>query len=173
MESEVFIAVVSTREGMREPFLRAWQHAEAMVLGGERVEVRVGPALEAIGVQQRKFLHGPVLGQIAEQVRVGDEGVRFVVEVWKEHFRTLFLGWNWEMRRSLVRDPRTGAIRPAKKATPHRVPVSSETLGVRKYSEWTNQIIDHAVAELGVVFVFNDGEREAVRWTPRRRGQDQ
>jgi len=110
-------------------------------------------------VQQRKFLHGPVLTQISEQVRVNGE--RFTVDVWKEYFR----------KRILERDPEYEMVKlpGAKRATPRRVRKSTEKLGVRDYAKFIDEVIDTAVADFNVAFRFEMNEREAVRYVDPRR----
>lgn len=157
--SDEFRAVLASRDGARAQFITAMNHAAAMLDNGERVLVTVGPATEPITVKQRKFLHGPVLGQISEQVRVNGE--RFVIEIWKEYFRKLYLPDRFESRK----------LPGQKRATPQRVRQSTEDLGVKFYSEFIDQVIAHAVTEFGVVFRFETGEREAVQYRPPARKQ--
>lgn len=176
MSEEVYAVVIATQEGMRDKFLAGWNHAVAMLANGDSVELRVGPSTLPITVEQRKFLHGVVLKQISEQVKVptpNGKTERYTIDVWKEYFRARFLGWKWPMKRGFVKSKLTGEWRISKKATPHREPVSSETLGPAKYSKWTNEIIDHAVVEWGVEFIFENEERERVRYVHRpRRGRE-
>ena len=94
----------------------------------------------------------PVLGQISEQAVVG--GVRYDRAVWKEHMRRQFLPDRWESYR----------LPGAKRATPHRIRVSTEDLSVKQYSAFIDSVIDYAVRDLGVVFDFVAEEREAVRY---------
>jgi hypothetical protein len=158
--SDTYITVIATHDGAREKFKLAMTHAKCMLDNGEAVELRVGPALKSIGVLQRGFLHAAVLPQIAEQAYVGEKRERFTAEVWKEFFHRRFIPDRWVMRK----------LPGAKRATPHRERVSSESLGVRRYAEWIDQIIDTAIVEHGVVFVFEPSQREAVRHVvqPRR-----
>lgn len=127
-----------------------------------------GEDLEDITVKQRGFLHAAVFPQIADQVRFED-GTRYTAKAWKELYREMFLGDRFVMRKKLVFDKATGTLRPAKKATPHRERVSTEDLNIRQYSEHIDRVIAHATAELGVVFNFDQQEREAVRWKPKDR----
>lgn len=155
--SEEFRVLLMSERHARESFIQAMSHAKAMLDNGEHVLVTVGPALEPIGVQQRKFLHGVVLEQISEQARV--DGQRYTIDVWKEYFKKKYLKPTWKHYR----------LPSAKKATPHRQPLSTERLGVRAYSKFIDDVIDHAVLELSVVFDFVASEREAVRYTPPAR----
>ena len=60
-----------------------------------------------------------------------------------------------------------------KRATPHRERVSTEDLSVKQYSEYIDTVIDTAALEMGVRFVFNAQEREAVRYRkPVRRQKE-
>lgn len=157
--AETYHTVIATPEGLRDKFVIAYRHAECLLKNGDRVEIKVAPALETISVKQRAFLHGPVLTQISEQAFVGPERTRYTSEIWKEFFHRRFIPDRWVMKR----------LPGAKRATPHRERVSSETLGVQRYSQWIDQIIDYAVVEHGVIFEFKEGEREAVRVVAKRR----
>lgn len=104
-----------------------------------------------LSARQRRFLHGPVLGQISEQAR-GEGGQRYHMQVWKELFRSQFLGSKWEMVNG----------------KPIELRVSTEDLGVKAYSEYIDKVIAEAATTWGVEFRFQIDEREAVRWKPAR-----
>ena len=157
--SETYRTTIASRDAAREKFILAMSHAACLLDNGEWVDLTVAPALDSIGVKQRGFLHGAVLPQIAEQVFVGERRERFVADIWKEHFRRLFIPDKWVMRK----------LPGAKRATPHRERVSSESLGVKAYSKFIDSIIDHAILELGVVFDFVAEEREAARYVAKPR----
>lgn len=118
-----------------------------------RLRITVGLDRDDKSSRQRRFLHGIVLTQVADQVVMPD-GSRYVSAIWWEHFRRLFLPDRWESRR----------LPGAKRATPHRVRISSESLSVKQYSALIDSVIDHSVKELGVTFDFVAEEREAVRY---------
>jgi hypothetical protein len=166
-DEDTFITVIATHDGARQKFIQAMTHAKSILDNGERVELRVGPALDTITLKQRGFLHASVLPQIAEQVWITNPGSgkreRFVSEVWKEHMHRLFLPDKWVMRQ----------LPGAKKKTPHRERVSSEQLGVKRYSQWIDSIIDYAVVELNVQFVFKPSEREGARYVAKPRKEKQ
>lgn len=145
-------------EALHQATLRAYAHGKALLANGENVRVACGPALEPISIQQRRFLHGPVLGQISEQIRIGGE--RYVIETWKEYFRKLFLGDRWEMVRMPKWDHDAHAWTVPKNATPRRMRVSTEELGVKGYAEFTDKVIDYATLEWGVVFHFTHEEQQ-------------
>lgn len=157
--TEEFRALLMSERNARESFIQAMSHAKSMLDNGEHVLVTVGPALEPIGIQQRKFLHGVVLEQISEQVRV--QGQRYTIDVWKEYFKKKFLKPTWKNYR----------LPGAKRATPHRVPASTERLGVKAYSKFIDNVIDHSVLELSVVFDFVAAERESVRYVAPARSR--
>jgi hypothetical protein len=71
-------AVVMNRESAHEAITRGYAHAKCLLANGDNVLVVVKPALEAVRVAQRNFLHGVVEVQIAEQVRMPD-GTRYVM----------------------------------------------------------------------------------------------
>lgn len=159
-----FSAVCFTREDAHQASIRAYSHAQALLADGEQVLIECRPATQPVKVQQRRFLHGPVLGQISEQARV--HGERFVIDVWKEHFRRMFVGdhgWRWESPMKLPGQ---------KRATPRRIRASTEELGVRDYAKLIDQIIDYAAHELGVVFQFTHEEQALLSHKPTRRKGD-
>lgn len=170
------IEIAATRDAYRAGMARLYELGLQQVLGNdsERIDHDTGEVVERryvvsfaevhipLTIRQRGFLHAAVLPQIAEQVVV--EGVRFTPQTWKKHLKSLFLPVKWEMRREMVVDKATGRLRLAKRATPHKVEQHTEDLGIRAYSLFIDQCIDHATAEWGVVFVFKPTEREAVRY---------
>lgn len=158
-QSDTYITVIQTEEGLNQKFRAAYTHAQMMLRNGEAVQLKCGPADEPISIKQRGFMHGAVFPQIAEQAYVGPQRERFTADAWGEYYRRLFIADRWVMKK----------LPGAKRATPHRERVSSESLGVRRYSEWIDRVIDHAVVEFGVVFEFKEGEREAVRVVAKRR----
>lgn len=160
--SDEFRVILFSRDRAREQFITAMNHAAAMLDNGDKVLLTVGPALEPIGIQQRKFFHGPVLTQISEQVRMAD-GTRYTADVWKIFFKKLYLPPRWISTR----------LPGQKRPTPRRVEQSTERLGVKAYSFLIDQVIDHAISELNVTFQFEDGEREGVRYVaPKRKSKE-
>jgi len=109
-------------------------------MGHVRLSVVVQPEEDAKSIQQRKYYHGVILKEIAEQVVVNGE--KFDMKVWKEHFREKYVGSRWVM----LRDPMTG------KKKRRKVRISTEELGVKSYSLLIEQVTAEAVTELGVVF---------------------
>jgi len=144
--------VVSTREGAHVAITRAYDIAKGLIADGRRVRITVDEDNDPVSVKQRRFLHGPVLEHISHQVVVG--GQRYVMDVWKEHFRKEFLGFRWEC----IKMPGD------KRATPRRIRNSTEELGVKKYSDYIDRVIAHATTEWSVAFRFDAAEREAVRY---------
>lgn len=157
--SDTYATVIATHEAAREKFKLAMTCAKCLLDNGEWVDLRVAPAIDSISAKQRAFLHAAVFPQIAEQVFVGDKRERFTADVWKEFWRRRFLPDRYVMRK----------LPGAKRATPHRERVSSESLGVKGYSIYIDRIIDTSVVEYGVVFEFNPSEREAVCYVAKSR----
>lgn len=87
--------------------------------------------------KQRGYLHGVVLTEIAQQLSPG--GQRFPMEVWKEHYRAKFLGFDVVTHI----DPFTG------RKLRRRVRKSTEDLGVRGMADYIDQIMAD-VAEYGI-----------------------
>lgn len=128
-----------------------------------RIRVVVGVDHDDKTVKQRAFLHVAVLPQIAEQANVA--GVRYVVRVWKEHFRSLYLGDRWEM----FDLPGQFDAKGRQKRARRKVRISTEDLGIKQYSEYIDKVIAYGADDLGVAFRFIAEEREAVRWAPKPR----
>lgn len=130
---------------------------------GRRIRVVVGVDHEDLTVKQRGFLHAAVLPQIAEQAKVA--GVRYVVRVWKEHFRALYLGDRWEA----FELPGQFDAKGRQKRARRKVRISTEDLSIKAYSEYIDKVIAYGADELGVVFRFIAEERETIRWAPKPR----
>lgn len=90
--------------------------------------------------KQRAYLHGCILANIALQAR--PNGEKFPLKVWKEWYRNEFLGF----RTVTHTNPFT------KKPSRRRQRLSTEDLGIRKYADYIERVIAHAVTELGVRF---------------------
>lgn len=153
MSTRAFIRCVRTREDAHAAITAAYAHAKQLIADGQRVRVHVGPDDDLMSARQRRFLHGPVLSQIAEQAWAG--GRQYELKVWKEHYRAKFLGSTWETLTLPGRDPQAFEVRR-----------STEDLSTREYSDYIDRVIADAVTEHGVQFDFRDGEREATRWQP-------
>jgi hypothetical protein len=110
--------------------------------GVERVSLIAQPEEDEISDRQRRYYHGVILTQIAEQARCNAQS--FPMKVWKEHFREVYVGYKWV---ALI-DPMTG------KKKRRKVRVSSEDFGVRRYSKLIEQVTAFAVTDLGVRFTI-------------------
>lgn len=157
---------------LRIVFTALYRAAEAMVADGKAVRATLTEDEDDITARQRGFLHAAVLPQIAEQVV--SNGTRYTAKVWKDFYRENFIPDRWVMRRlPFVRDRITGELKPSTRAVPVKVDKSTEDFGVKGYSDFIDRVIAHAVTDLGVVFVFDEAEREAVRWKRPARKQAQ
>ena len=154
--------VVETREQAHAAAMQAYAVAKLLIQDGKRAVISADEDSDPISIKQRRFLHGPVFGQISEQVRVGGE--RYVMPTWKEYFRTQFLPDSWVMLRKPKWDKETRQWVAPKRATPYRVRSSTEDLSVKQYSAYIDKVIDYAVVEWNVIFDFDKHEREAVRY---------
>lgn len=161
--------IVETRAQAHEAAMQGYALARTLIDQGKRVLFSVGEDSEPLSIKQRKFLHGVVLTQISEQVRV--EGERYVMAVWKEFFRKLFLPDRYEMQRRPVWDKKQCRLVQAKRATPQRIRSSTEELTVKQYSAHIDKVITHAVTEFNVIFDFDQQEREAVRYVAPKRAK--
>ena len=119
---------------------------QAWARGVDRLVMTVMPAEDAKSVAQRRYYHGVVLTEIAEQARAN--GQRFPMPVWKEFLREKFLGSTWKV----ITNPITG------KKSRRKVRVSTEDLGIRAYSKLIEQVTAFAATELGVRFSVTESE---------------
>ena len=185
MEADVTpitIEIAPTREAYRAGMARLYELGLAQVLTNdpERIDSDTGEVVErrycvAFGevfvpltIRQRKFFHGPVLGQITEQVR-RPNGTEYARETWKEYLRERFLPPKFVMVSQPRWDAESCRLVQPKRATPRKVKQSTEDLSVRQYSEFLDSVLAHAAADLGVVFDLDPAEREAVRYRRKPR----
>lgn len=112
----------------------------AQMQNGHELSIEVRLSEDEKTDRQRRYYHGVIIKEIAQQARPC--GSSFPFKVWKEHFRKTFLGYKTV---SSV-NPITG------KRTRNRVRISTEDLSIRKYSELIDKVTAFAVTELGVCF---------------------
>lgn len=160
--------IAATQEKWRHDATAIFRAGQALIDAGLTVEATVGEFEDPLTLRQLRFIHGPILQQISEQVVVN--GVRFTRDVWKQHLKDLFIPDRWEMVKApFVRDAKTGQWRPAKRKVPRKVEKSLKSLTGQARSDFIDQVLAHAATEWGVEFVFVFEEREAVRYQPPRR----
>lgn len=115
-----------------------WPYAKDQTHHGRALVVEARLLEDAITDAQRGYLHGVVLTEIAAFARPGGE--QFPMKVWKEHFRSEFLGFKT-----------VTSINPfTKKRVRRRVRVSTEDLGVRALAAYIDRVIAFAATDLGV-----------------------
>lgn len=115
-----------------------WPWAKAMLTAGHKLVIRAEEAEDDMTDRQRRYYHGVVLTQIAAHAKANGES--YPMPVWKEHFRKTYLG---EKRKTFT-DPLTG------KKSRRLVRISTEGLGVKKYSQLIEKVTAFAATELGV-----------------------
>lgn len=117
-----------------------WPHAKNLLMAGHRLVVEIRLAEDAKTDKQRRYYHGFILKTIADQAMVN--GQRFPLQVWKEHFRSEFLGFKVKTHIN----PTTGT------KSRRRIRISTEDLGVKAYAQLIERVTAFAVTELGVAF---------------------
>ncbi len=165
MNDEMSVVCFS-REDAHQAAGAAYSLAQTIIANGANALIECRQALEPISIKQRKFLHGVVLRQISEQVAI--EGHRYTVAIWKDYFRGIFLPDVWKMVDVPPKwDHALGRhVAPKREQMPKRIRPSTEELGVRAYSEFTEKVIAYATVEWGVVFQFTN-EEQALRRKPK------
>ena len=119
---------------------QTWPWAKSMMMAGHALALEIRLAEDAKTDKQRRYYHGVILKEIAQQARVNEH--KFALAVWKEHFRAEYLGF----KTVTFVNPMTG------KKSRRRVRKSTEDLGVRAYSKLIDQVTAFACTELGVEF---------------------
>lgn len=114
---------------------------KALSTAGHATVVEIRTAEDAKTDKQRRYLHGYVLMTISRQAAPG--GQKFDMRVWKEQFRSMFLGFKTVTHKN----PLTG------KKIRRRERVSTEDLGIKGYSEYIDRVTSFAAMELGVEFM--------------------
>jgi len=117
-----------------------WQQVKPLLIAGRKQTLIIQDFEDSLTAQQRKYYHGYILNEVAKQASI--EGRKYNLQIWKEHFRDKYLG---EVIETIV-NPMTGAERK------EVVRVSSESLGVKGYSELIEKVTAFAVTELNVNF---------------------
>lgn len=117
-----------------------WPWLKSQTMAGNRITLECRLTEDAKTDAQRRFYHGIILKQIAQQAVVN--GQKFPLAVWKEHFRNEYLGF----RTVTYTNPMTG------KKSRRRVRKSSEDLGVKGYAHLIEKVTAFAVTELSVQF---------------------
>lgn len=114
-----------------------WPYAKEHTGHGRALVAEVRLLDDAITEAQRGYLHGVVLTEIAQFCRANG-GQKFPMLVWKEHFRSEFLGF----KVVTTINPITG------KKSRRRVRVSTEELGVRRLATYIDRVIAFAATDL-------------------------
>lgn len=116
----------------------AWPWVREQLRQGRAMVAKYELLEDDITTAQRGFLHAVVLTEISRFARVN--GQQFPMKVWKEHFRSEFLGF--EVVTCI--NPFTG------RKSRRRVRISTEDLGVRAMAEYIDRVIAFAATDLGV-----------------------
>jgi predicted GNAT superfamily acetyltransferase len=117
-----------------------WLKVKSELQAGNKQVIELKSYEEALTAKQRKYYHGYILTTIAQSVSV--DGRKYHLNVWKEHYRRLFL----PDAIVDITDIKTGATRREL----HRV--SSESLSVKGYTKLIEQVTADAASEYGVIF---------------------
>lgn len=132
------VAPGQARHAMQRQVLPA---CDAMFARGvKRVRMTLQDEEDDKTIKQRGFYHKVVLTCIAEQAKPG--GRRYDMAVWKEYYRARFLGFKWVVHTNPV----------SGRKVPHKVRVSTEDLGIRRYSKLIDEVMADAATEHGVEF---------------------
>ena len=135
--SEILMRVELHDEQQAAAAMRsAWPWAKDQLRQGRALVAEYRLLDDAITSEQRGYLHGVVLTEIAQFVRVN--GQSYPMPVWKEWFRDKFLGFKVVTHI----DPFT------RRKLRRRVRVSTEDLGVRRLAKYIDEVIAFAATDL-------------------------
>jgi hypothetical protein len=93
-----------------------------------RFAIYIKEDTESKSIRQLRFIHGPLLTQISEQVRV--EGVRYTKTVWKEYLKDLFIPDHFDEFPTFHRDA-SGAMCVLPDKTIRKRPKSLSNMSIR------------------------------------------
>jgi len=111
-----------------------------LIEAGKRVSVTAMEEEDSKSIRQRRYYHGVVLAEIAQQATIN--GQKFDMPVWKSYMRERFVGYRWEVSKN----PMTG------KKQRRKLRISSEDLSVKAYSRLIDEVSAFAATELNVIF---------------------
>jgi hypothetical protein len=164
-ERDIVLYTSGTREALHAAIKNLYEVAKARTAGApDRVDPDTGEVLERVWrltfgededdrtLRQNAFYWAAVLPQIAAQGR--QDGRVWDQEEWHNLFKRSLLGYE------IVREKVAGR----KRKTTYRRLRSTTRLTVKQMSAYLDEVIALATTELGVEFVFDHQEREAVRY---------
>lgn len=147
--SQYAVLLTSPRQA-HEALTELWHTIKPILRRGAVSELRWCTVSTPRRNQLRRRLHGPVLGQLSQQVWLYDPAagrlVRYHPVTWKLYFKTLFLPPKIER----AVDPDTGEVTTIER------PASTEDLSDDQYAEFVERIVAWAVTDLGVEFDFEE-----------------
>jgi hypothetical protein len=171
-DRDLVLTCAGTREAVRAAVTRLYEHAkERIATAPDKVDSETGELEPRVwrfvfgedqddrSLKQNRFYFGVVLKQISEQARVASQ--RYTAEAWHELGKRQFLGYE------VIKVPVAGR----KRVQVYRRLRSTTDLTVKQMSEYLDEFIAFAEADLSVVFEFNQQEREAVRYKRPARKQ--
>ena len=174
-ERDVVLTCRGTREALHAAVTQLYEHAKQRIASapdkvdqdtGEMVprtwRLVFGEDADDRSLRQNRFYWGALLQQVSEQARVA--GQRYTPDAWHELGKRQFLGYE------VIKAPVAGR----KRVQVYRRLRSTADLTVKQMSEYLDQFIAFATADLGVAFDFDPSEREDVRYrAPARRRKTQ
>lgn len=166
-EGDLVAYVAPTEAALKGGFRAVFDMAiQRVAAAGERVDrdtgevverryyLAFGEAIDDVTTRQHRFYRGVVLKQIAEQAPGG-----WTQKAWHELFRRELLGTE------TVKVEVAGRKRP----TVYQRLRSTADLSVKQMSEFIDAVIALMVSTYGVRFVFDEAERDAVRYRRKPR----
>lgn len=166
-DDAITLTAAGTVESVHAAVRRAWELAKPLVQvrGPERTDsdgeiharrwvVSIGEVEDDRSIAQNRFYFGSVLSQIAAQAPGG-----WSKDAFHELFKREVLGYE------IIKVKVAGR----KRMTTIRRLRSTAKLSVKQFSTFIDEVMALAATTLGVEFDLDPVEREAVRWTPKRR----
>lgn len=169
-DNAIVVFADASQEAVHAAFMQVWNHAKAQIalrghtwtdgdgeIHSRRWVIAFDEDIEGVSTKQRRFYWGVVLKQISEQAPGG-----WTPDAWHEAMKRVELGYEIKQVKVAGRK-RTTTIRRLKSTT---------DLTSKQMSEYIERVIAAATQAYGVVFDFDQQEREAARHkAPARRAR--
>lgn len=118
----------------------AYALCKSLTADGKQAIITAAECADARSIQQNSFYWGIVLRDISQQAVI--EGRRYAPEAWHEHFKRVFLGYQFK-RVVIAGRKRKAVVKELRSTT---------KLSVRKMNLFLEQVIAFGVTDLGVRF---------------------
>lgn len=140
MANDGLSLVVRDRAEAHRAAMGAYALCKSLMADGKLAIITAAECADERSIQQNAFYWGIVLRDISQQAAV--EGRRYAPEAWHEHFKRVFLGYQFK-RVVIAGRKRKAVVKELRSTT---------KLSVKKMSVFLEQVLAFGVTDLGVRF---------------------